>query len=304
MKKNYITLFFLLQIFIVGAQTWFPSEAEWRYRYWNFDTRVGYVQINVVGNEMMGGIMCKKLHAVRYLENMTVMPPPAWTEDLGFEYVYETNGGDQIFIYANSQFYKLYDFGADIGDTWVVPNTHNDITCTPNTGTVTVTDKGVESVSGQPLKWIELLTNTPGSGARIYGRIYQYIGAVATYFFPDIYPDSTECMVPSDALMAEEIYCYSDNVIGYGTCPATILNAENFNTTDAVLMYVENQELIINVKDVSNLKVQVYNMVGQLITQKEEFSNMVTIDTSKFSDGIYVVNVLVNNNEIVKKIKL
>lgn len=304
-KKIVITFIIFINVLTATAQNWFTSDAEWRYFYWNFDTRVGYVQINVEGDEMVGGIMCKKLHAVRYLENISTFPPTVWAEDLGFEYVYEANNGDQVFIYANNQFYKLYDFNANIGDSWLVPNTHNDITCTPNTGLVTITNKGVETVSGQSLKFIELSTATPGSGARIYGKIYQYIGAIDTYFFPDIFPDSLECLVPSDALMALELLCYTDSTIGYGTCPDTILlNTEVFDLFTAPIVYVEDKKIVINTKEQLNLEVKMYNLVGQLITQKEEYTSSLILYKNNLSEGLYILNITIDNKVFVKKIKI
>lgn len=299
--KKYIILLFFIPICTSNAQNWFPNDAEWRYYYWNFETRIGYVQINVEGEEIKNGIVCKKLHNVRHLENPTIFPPPAWTEDLGYEYVYEANNGNEIFIFANNQFYKLYDFNANVGDNWTVPNTNNDISCTPNTGIVTVTNTGIETISGQTLKWIELSTNS-GSGARIFGRIYQYIGAIDTYFFPDIYPDSTECMVPSDALMAAYILCYNDNLLGYGNCPPTILNTENFNATNGPTIYMENTYLIVNTNEIANLTIKIYNLAGQLINQNEILSNNIKIDTSTYSKGVYLLNIKINNKEVAKKI--
>ncbi|MGV6828497.1 MAG: hypothetical protein ACWA45_03780, partial [Flavobacteriales bacterium] len=99
MKTIYLILFLFISQ-LTFSQMWFSNDAQWKYRYYNFDTRVGYTQINVVGEEIKGGILCKKLHAVRYLQDITQFPPVTWLEELADYYVYEENNGDQVYYYA------------------------------------------------------------------------------------------------------------------------------------------------------------------------------------------------------------
>lgn len=302
--KKTIFLFIFLNGFLGFSQMWFPAGAVWKYMYYNFDSRVGYTQVEVVGEQTIDGQLCKKLHVMRYLQNLTALPVVTWTEDYGDYYVYDQNNGNQVYVYRNNQFYKIYDFDANVNDSWIIPNCNVDIHCnTSNEATVAVTDKGVEVINGESLKWIQLAT-TAGP-YQITNKIYQKIGSVGSFLLPDYIPDSVECgLMPADALISSFYYCYNEpsTSFSHGTnCPTIELGTQSFNTTN-VSITNQNNVLTIKTTETKGLTIEVYDINGKKLIDQKISENSFEYNTSGFAKGVYVVKVIANQKETVQKI--
>ncbi len=304
---------FLIVLFInssIFGQMWFENNPQWKYKYYNFDSRVGYCQINVVGTETKGGIECKKLHAVLYLEDFTVPPPtptPSWTEDLGYFYAYASATGDQVYYYINNQFYTLYDFNANIGDTWVIYNANTNVNCNPAEGTVVVANKGTETINGETLKFIDVYST---GSASLQGRIYQKIGAIDVLFFPEYthyYPDCGN--MPEDASWGQELLCYEEDDFLYnnGTnqCYTIALGLEDIILEDTTYsLYTKNDDLYVkNNKIAKNITLTLYTISGKKVTYKtKNTTTLVQVNTASLSKGIYIAVLTIDNQKIVKKL--
>ena len=88
-----------------------------------------------------------------------------------------------------------------------------------------------------------------------------------------------------------------------------ITSAENVsNDKEELFIYPNPSSGIVNIQlygvQKQNLKVKIYNLVGILVYEQNEFSYsnnyIVTVDLSLFTKGIYVA-VIENNNQISKK---
>lgn len=316
MKHNYnatkrgILIFILMISSNFGfSQMWFSNSSQWKYIYSLEPNRNGYNKITVVGEEMKGDILCKKISIKRYLQNITVTPLEEWVEDLGFRYLYEANNGNQVFIYENNQFYKLMDFDANIDDTWEIPVSNPVAICSPNTGFVKVIDKGVEVIDGLDIKWIKL--NVISGTAYYGGKIYQKIGATQSFFIPDFIPDLPECGgMPIDAwFILGDFECYSEDGFGYGTQDClNILSINSFDTEkDIIKFYNTGKDINIELnKNFNKVNIVLVDINGRELFKKNYInpSNNIEINASDFPTGIYIIKINADNKLMNKKLIL
>ncbi|MBK6901370.1 MAG: hypothetical protein IPH04_00765 [Saprospirales bacterium] len=115
MKKLILCFsFFLFWVSFLAGQTldFAPVGAKWYYSIYDFDPPPPYGQfphvVEVVGKELYQGKICSKLVNI----GLETVPDPL--------YVYTQN--DSVFFYSllSEQFELLYDFGAEIGESWTI----------------------------------------------------------------------------------------------------------------------------------------------------------------------------------------
>ncbi|MGV6828498.1 MAG: T9SS type A sorting domain-containing protein, partial [Flavobacteriales bacterium] len=223
-------------------------------------------------------------------------------------YVYEENNGDQVYYYANNQFYKLYDFAAQINDTWEVYNANFEITCIPNTGMVKVIATGTENIDGEDLKYIEL--NYVSGGADLSGKVYQKIGAIDRFFMPDYAAYTPECgYLPEDALLSNELLCFEDTNFlfnnGENACYEIILSNDDYEYSDSRLkIYKSNQKVVfLNNKTVLEFKVIIFDSDGKKVLSKTK-KNTNKIEVNLNLTGVYFSIVELDGITYNKKIIL
>lgn len=99
-------------LFLFGSvwaqRAWFPIGAEWHYQ----GKYNSYVQGNVITDTIIHDTLAKVINYTRHTA--------LGVQDYGSEYVAQI--GNQIYFYDryNTEFFKLYDFDAKVGDTIVI----------------------------------------------------------------------------------------------------------------------------------------------------------------------------------------
>ncbi|MBK6904101.1 MAG: T9SS type A sorting domain-containing protein [Saprospirales bacterium] len=171
-----------------------PVGAKWHCFVYDFDPPPPYGQfphvVEVLGKELYQGKLCSKLIGVEF----GTVPEPL--------YVYSQN--DSVFYYSllSGQFEMLYDFGAEIGESWTIgglgaPGTYDSLT-------VQVDSISYMIVSGLPLKVLHL--NYLYNGGYEWGK--QIIAGIGnTYFLTPHYglfehsPRGLRCYSTGDTLL-------------------------------------------------------------------------------------------------------
>lgn len=127
----------------------------------------------------------------------------------------------------------LYDFGASIGDVWIINNDHGaDLYC-DSLSRVEVIDTGIITINGAQLRYVELIT-LPGASLGISGVAVERIGMVEPSN-PEIsflFPKPQDC--DSNTVVDYFLYdfrCYQDDLFPvYNTvgedCDYLITHAE------------------------------------------------------------------------------
>jgi len=167
------------------AQVWGNPGATWHYEYDAFFL-LGTIKVTYEGDTVVQNQLCQKLveerREITEQQNGVLISSPTYynTEVTRFS-------GDSVFWWKDNQFFLLYDFGAGIGDTWVIyEGTGPDSLC-DSSSVAEVTATGIVTVSGEQLRFLDLeMQGNPAMA--IEGRAYEKIGMAtgldANYIFP------------------------------------------------------------------------------------------------------------------------
>lgn len=144
MKKLFTITAFLLGTALLGAQgtDFAPVGARWYYSEVDFALRTVPHIIESVGKEDYQGKWCSKLVS----SSNDIVPNPA--------YVYTENDTVYYFSPSSNQFEMLYNFRAEVGDSWLVGGLLSyDLEGNPvHADTIRVDSMRTLSINGQDLK--------------------------------------------------------------------------------------------------------------------------------------------------------
>ena len=319
MKKITIKIFLLLLLTIAGisevkaqAKEFAPVGSEWYYEYQSM-MKTGYVHIEAVSDTLIDNVKCTKLtkilYGYDYYDGLF-----KWT--IGNEYVTQTN--DSVKIYRNGGFHLLFDFGASIGDTWILIG--DNIPCEQSYGLVHVVDIGKETINGQVLKYVKILDDQHSYWG--YGncmesepctdtvKIVEKIGPIKSYLLP-----SQKCVF--DYSEGGSLRCYIDNDLGYLNYSWTGVNCgyinEQYQLIDdadeesPLVTYPNpcNDLLHIVLNNDNNTDVFLYDNQGNMVCQFSNIAKDFDIDMSNFPTGLYFLKVIdglkILTTKIIKK---
>lgn len=310
MKAKLLTLLVICIITTTtNAQMWCPTGATWHYGY-SVWMNAGYYKVSYVGDTLIDSIQCKifeKKHVDNYL------PTNSITTTISYEYTYADS--NKVYVYRFNQFYTLYDFGANVGDTIIIAgsNMFSGYNC-DSIGSVKVDSVGTTVINGLNLRYIvvsPLANSAWGWGEQ--NRIVEKIGPPNGYFiFPSL---PHNCSTPTDILYEGGTFrCYSDSSFQYyptgnsSSCdylPIYSNLQEYLESTNQLSVYPNpalselNFKLPPQAKDVTvNLK----NMLGAII-YSEHLSATAdrTIDISAIPNGVYIAQLQIGNLIFNKK---
>jgi len=177
--KKFLFLFLVVLSFDVNSQNFAPIGTQWHYTYANFSV-FGYVEITSVDDTIINGYECKKLSKFR--ETYDYLSNQYNDEDLGAEFV--RSDEDKVYIYRNGLFYTLYDFSAQIDETWDIPYTYDVPEECDTIGTVKVINTGDTIIQGESLRYV-VVESLENSAWQLYGMIIEKIGPVELYLLPE-----------------------------------------------------------------------------------------------------------------------
>lgn len=186
-----------------------PVGAQWYYETQSlFST--GYLKMEVEKDTVINGTACIKFVRERHWHDLIFdelhgsMLPPLFLSQVG----------DVVMVYHKDSFLKLFDFGAGIGDSWMVPGQEG--VCEEDFGSVRVVGKGVEMHNGIELKYMLLVDETfsywgfsptfpeePSDTIKVLERI----GPIGSYLLPE-----QKCLF--DDVEGGPIRCYIDGELG------------------------------------------------------------------------------------------
>lgn len=275
-----------------------PIGASWYYETQGMFTR-GYIRMEVEKDTVIDGQACIKLqrewHRIELQFGVLQegQQPP----------LYLSQNGDTVMIYHNGGFHLLFDFGAEIGDTWTVIGQEG--VCDEDFGTVKVVDKGTEEINGMTLRTVTIKDEAYsywGYGNSMYGttsgpvKIVERIGPVGSYLLPE-----QRCVF--DVSEGGPLRCYIDEELGelhlssdYPDRNCDYIN-ETYQSVDE-----DTQELFVDVQPTPTggivtilgrdlAQAEVYDALGQRVATVDLKGEQGTIDLSGQPAGIYFVNV-------------
>lgn len=275
LKNKILLLLLLAATGVAKAQTheFAPVGAEWYYGRQTMFTW-GYIRILVTNDTIIDGHTCsilnKEEHGFNYYSQAL------YHFNIGREFF--TQIKDSVLVYRKGRFYKLFDFGAEIGDSWTIPGEEED-------GHVIVCGKGIEIVDGNELRYILIADefgSSYGYGNEMAGdtlflpdtiKVLERIGPVGSYLLP-------EQKTHFDDSEGGELRCYSDSIIdinySYPLVHCDYINDNNIGFDEKVQVSEygiypnpANESIWINTSDDSPISVCIFDPVGRKVHSEE-----------------------------------
>jgi len=194
-------LFYVTTLFAQNTTTWFPPGAKWSYYSIHFaPAGDGQEFLELVGQEVVGGELCAKLHYHGFSVDWVF-----WPFDEGFRYFFARN--DSVFLWNGNTFDLLYDFNRVVGDTFTPSSNIYDQCRVMNTGDTVW--------NGIPLRFQDLRLEQfplwPGGDTFYFNtRVYERLGGTHL-----IYWDMEHPLIETQYYLA----CYSDEEYPMEDCP-------------------------------------------------------------------------------------
>ncbi len=309
-KSKVLLLLLLVAAGAAKAQTheFAPVGAEWHYGRQTMFTW-GYIRIFVTNDTIIDGHTCSILHKEEH--GFNYYSQSLYHFNKGREYFTQIN--DSVLVYRKGRFYKLFDFGAEIGDSWTIPGEEED-------GRVILCGKGTETVDSVELRYI-LIADEFGSpygyGNEMAGdtlfppdtiKVLERIGPKGSYLLP----------MPRDILDYDGegggLRCYSDSIIdinySYPLVHCDYINDNNIGFDEKVQVpeygiypNPANESIWINTSDDSPISVCIFDPVGRKVHSEEAAGSCsYEINLGFLPSGLYWITISNGMNTFSKKI--
>lgn len=211
------------------------------------------------------------------------------------EFVYCS--GDTVFRLAdNDTFYILYNFGAQIGDSWVTRSELLEDETAQEEMTITVFNLSTVVINGHTLRVLYVKSDHPALSFGEFlqpnglSRITERLGG-PWYMFPYNY-------AYLDFGIKAGLRCYSDNFLGNyetgiaATCDAIISDVNDLGVASTIRLFPNpfSSQLTVLLEDNEPHNLLLYDILGKLVLE-QTITNAATIETGKIPDGVYFYSV-------------
>lgn len=287
MKTKMLLIYFAFFQLIsnTSASTFAPIGAKWHYGIVssNFFIDKYYRTFEVIKDTIIEEKQCSVLEQTEYFKK------EEGGYISGYEYIYSDDQKVYRWNKSKSQFYLLYDFSANVGDSWRVPCVGCGGQSSDSTLLIRVDAVHHINLSGKQLK--QLTVTSDGASSFGSGQVTERIGG-SGYLFLFGYG--------WDDMHIPNLRCYSDfEISGSFSNEACDLHVTHISN-------VQNMESSLNVYDgyvqfpkllLANLvEVSVYDVSGKLaLKSMPDEDGLLTIQS--LSRGIYIVVSKTNNFE-------
>lgn len=290
MKLRLLLLFFLFNNLLI-AQSWCPPNAVWHYSIGGGFLH-GFDKIEYTSDSLIGGMNCQRLERTRYLFGMqpngSINLVSSNTLD---HFTYLSN--DTVYrLSENQQFYPMYIWDAQIGDTWDIEIDANHPFLCDSISTVEVMDTSSIIINGFHLRKLRLATHT-GSGWGFDSWVTERIGATGA---AHLFPSYRNC----DSNTVVEFYlfdfnCYQDDNFSLypsGTDCEYWLNVAHIQTahSEGNRVYLDDHNnLRIHLNEHEGARMALISSTGQIVLQQELTESSNHIDLPHLEVGFYFV---------------
>lgn len=296
----FITLFSFS--FSSFSQVWVDQGAVWHYDV-HLNGLQGFTKYEYVSDSTLQGESCQVITAYQH----QVYPGPNNTYNHS-NMVMDTNftytNGDTVFWLVENEFKVLYNFGAQVGDSWTIANADPAVECLD--AIVEVDSIGTIQLNGDNLRWIAFHSQDNSS--------YIFKGkAVERFGVFELTPNSPHALFPVKHDCSEGVFvdyylydftCFEDasfnlfNVTSQDCEYKASLSLNDLSyETNGVTFYMnqlENLLYLSNSKNSNGINCAIINSLGQQVMNEKplfQHSNSETIDVSSFNPGIYFLSI-------------
>lgn len=311
MKTVLKTTFFLMLFFLtrtIGAQNsqFAPTGAIWYYETQSLYS-TGYIKMEVEKDTVVNNYSCVKVIREAHWHDLLFNE----LKEFSMPALFLTQINDSVMILHNGAFHKLFDFGAEIGNTWTIVGKEG--LCEEDFGTVSVVDKGVVVVNGMPLKFVTIKDDTFsywGYGNTLYGtpaaaiQIAERIGPIGSYFLPQ-----QKCVF--DESEGGPLRCYYDDELGEihlsslypeRNCDyisEAYQSVGEYETGNSIMVFPNpcSERIQLHLNETGSCEIIIVDYSGKTIMRDSIDEKETTIDVTSLPVGLYCIIVL-NGTEV------
>ncbi len=289
MKKILPALLLLSNLAFSQGQPWCQPGATWHYSAAGLPGH-GYLVLSHIGTTQINNQICDNFSATLYV----TYPLFSIYQHSIFNTYIENN---KVYAYSTGLnfFFKLYDFGAQVGDSWYIyPNSPG--FCVEDSSLVHV-DSISQYINGiDTLKKFHVSYSLPIPAYSFGDSFIEKLGG-SNYLFPV----STNCLY--DGIDANQLRCYTDSSNWFyqnaavGSCIPTAIKSPTSTNAQYKLSVLPNpaeRQFKLQIPlDFNWNKLQIYSSNGiEVLT----FSNTIHLQelllSPNFSKGIYFVKII------------
>lgn len=302
MKKIIILVIMFLPIFKAKAQTtpWISQGATWYYK-WSGTFWGGNDKIEYTHDTVLLGKTCQilKTTSCTYTGSQPIV---LVNTSMGYNYTY--NNGDTVFYLNNNKFNVLYNFGAQVNESWNLGVDTNYAYCSRSVAKVDSISSLIINANTHRVLYI---SDSANSSVGFKRQIIEHIGSMEYLF-----PIGRNC----DSNAVVEYYtfsfsCFQDNTLSYMlVSPAECDNPYHVGIHE--LTYYSNEiqvfqnpienKLTINFSKENEYTICMYNLLGEkLIETKNQKNKSIDIDMCNLNSGVYIATFESQSGEIINK---
>lgn len=283
MKKIIFILLALVALLQVNAQkeetetVFAPIGAKWYYKIQlsNFAPDWYYRTFEAIKDTIIEGKKCVVLEQMEHYGSEPYIT--------GYEYLYTKEQKVYHWNKLDKEFFLLYDFSANVGETWQIP-----CACDEN-GVVTMRVEEVSYVdySGLKLKSFKIVSESLFS----FGNITERLGG-SGYLFLYGYA--------YDDMYIPQFYCYSDNETA---TPCNVALGISYTEEQTTLTVIGDYIQLPTSLQLKTNEVLFYGMDGKIALLKKIDKNQ-RISVSDLSAGIFILSIETKNEgNIIFKVR-
>jgi len=299
--KELLALIFCILLTNLFSQVWIDNGAQWTFDYSNV-SESGTWRWEYTHDTIIQGHQSQVINGTQYRYG----GPGTAIINTGETYTYHSN--DSVFYFKDNQFFLLYDFGAQIGDTWVVSIDTNFSAC-EDSAVVEVTDTGTMLINGVNYRTITLETISASLYA-LNGLCVERFGIIPTSYQNNNFgfvPGYQYC--PNGPIIDYPLLtfrCYEDSTFPtYNPtsrdCDTLTLDLSNELTIDDIKIYPVPSSNSIQIESTGKTisSVEILDMNLRTIVRQPFKGN---IDISELNSGVYFIRIITENkNQFLRK---
>ena len=290
---HYLTMFIAFIPFFASSQVWIEENAVWHYDYWNIGTG-GFYKMEYTQDTVVGGTICQQIETKKYIFTSDQSGTIQFSDSVELDPQSTYTAGDTVFYWNDDQFFTLFNFGATIGDQWIIGVT-NPLSVGPcsDTSRVEVVNTGTVTINSVNYRTITLAT-LDSSSIGLSGVFVERFGFLDDNqpFLP--FPRTMNC---DGAIVEYDIVsfkCFEDDALPLHNPSGedceyflTHLNISEHSTTKTAV-YPNPFHDFIEVRELVGGTLTVYNAAGNVVVSTSSSSHE-KIDLSYLENGVYIL---------------
>jgi hypothetical protein len=303
MKNGLLFLFVLVLFNGYGQTNWVQGNPVWHYKVYNPSyPGYGYIKVWDDGDTLLQNQNCRKLKSVKH--SFEYINPQGDMAEYVSDYIsgiiYYSN--DTVFYWEEDHFNVLYDFTANIGESWVIGTNTIGFGCA-DTSRVNVTGQNTIDINGVNYNEWSLVDDSLNSYGNL-GKVNARYGSTNKYLFPF----GRSCDMTIVEFDVVTFICFEDDSLYYnptGEACEYYLGVTENKWNDISIYPNPSAGKFELVSAIPVQKISIVNLVGETVKELNvSFSNQ-NIDLSELPQGNYYLQIEnTNGAHFVKSIQI